>query len=258
MAPDLSGSTIVLMHPRTGSSLVMQTLGFLGMPLFGEADRPDMPADANPKGFFENQELLRGGLAAVLVTQQPALLRGRAAKIGLNALVRRQSVNEWSAFERQDVPLILPIRAPAESLVSRRELLDRGSINASPIQLFRAATRNYLVDLAFLAERVCAGSAAVPVCIDYRDAIEDPGAYVAAVAKAARLTPTPAQVLKATANIERGLYRVRAGTTDATREAEHGVQPLTALHDILRGHEADKWIRLRKALPAWAFAPQHA
>ncbi len=117
---DLTDAIFVLTHPRTGSSLVMQTLRLLGAAVTGSVEHPELPISMNPRGFFEEPELLRHGLHAPALDYQPALLRGRSIKLALHPLAKRASGEEWTALAQSNVALILPIRTPAEWLVSSR------------------------------------------------------------------------------------------------------------------------------------------
>lgn len=253
--PDLSGSIIVLTHPRTGSSLVMQTLRLLGAEVIGDAERHDLPPTANPKGYFENRDLLWHGLHAPALAERPDLIRGRAVKLALRQLVKRRSEEEWGALAQQDVVLLLPIRAPAELLLSREVLLRRKDGPAARSRLFHSSARNYLIDVGFLADRVCSPdfTRPAPICIDYRQAMDDPAGYVDGIARVARLSPTPSQVAGAMANIDHSLYRFRLDDGNAVRQVAKGVRPLEAAYDILRSHDPCKWERLRSSLPPWIF-----
>lgn len=250
---DLRGAIVVLTHPRTGSSLVMQTLRLLGAEVIGSLEHPRLPMSANPRGFFEEPEVLRRGLYAAAVAQQPSLLRGRAVKLALHPLVQRGSDDEWTSLAR--ATLLLPIRSPAEWLVATNVLLRTGATSAHRAAAMRAWARNFLVDVGYLAERICSPdfAGAAPICLDYRDAVTDPGAYVETVAAAAGLSPTPSQLAQAAANIDRSLYRVRLDEVDEAQRMAQGVRPLDTIYTLLRSRDPLKWIRLRDALPTWVF-----
>jgi hypothetical protein len=253
---DLTGAIVVLTQPRTGSSLVMQTLRLLGATVIGTVEHALLPLSANPKGFFEDPEILRRGLEAPVLLQQPGTLRGQAFKLALHPIVRRGSDQEWAALAHSDAALLLPIRTPAEWLVSSETTLCRADDPpARRAALIRAWARNYLVDIGYLADRVCAPgfSRAVPICIDYRQAVTDSSGYVMAVAAAARLRPTSSQVAQAVANIDLSLYRTRVGEVAAVTRLAGGVRPLDAIHALLQSQEPSKWERVRDALPAWVF-----
>ena len=253
---DLTDAIFVLTHPRTGSSLVMQTLRLLGAAVIGSVEHPELPIAMNPRGFLEEPELLRHGLHAPALDYQPALLRGRSIKLALHPLAKRASGEEWTALAQSNVALILPIRTPAEWLVSLEVLLRADATPARRAAFVRAWARDYLLDLGYLAARVCAPGfvRAAPTCVDYRQSVTDPTAYVMSVAGAGGLRPTTEQVAQAVANIDRSLYRTRSDDVEAVRRMARGVRPLDAFYEILCSHEPLKWARLRDALPAWVFS----
>jgi hypothetical protein len=252
---DLTDAIIVLTHPRTGSSLVMQTLRLLGVPVMGSAAHPQLPASANPKGYFEDQDLLRHGLHAPALIHQPALLRGRAVKLALHPMVSRSSIEEWTALARSNAALLLPIRTPAEWLASAERLLCADGTAAHRSAFFRTWVRNYLLDVGYLAASVCEEgfSRVAPICIDYRQAVTDPTGYVTTIAAAGGLRPTSDQLAHAIANIDRGLYRTRSEDVAAVRRVADGVRPLERLHALLASQDPSKWERVRAALPSWIF-----
>jgi len=255
---DLTDAMIVLTHPRTGSSLVMQTLRLLGAPVIGSAEHPHLPASANPKGYFEDHDLLRHGLYSAALVHKPAMLRGRAVKLALHPMVNRRSIEEWTALARSNAALLLPIRTPAEWLVSSEALLCADGTAARRSAFFRKWVRNYLLDVGYLAAGVGAEgfSRVAPICIDYHQAVTDPAAYVMAVATAGDLRPTSGQVAQAIANIDRGLYRTRVDDVEAVRRLAGGVRPIETIHALLRSEDPQKWARVRAALPSWVFAQQ--
>ena len=257
-AVDLTDAIIVLTHPRTGSSLLMQTLRLLGADVIGSAEHPRLPASANPKGFFEEPELLRHGLHAPALVSEPAMLRGRSVKLALHSLVKRGSAGEWAVLARSNAALILPIRTPGEWLASSAVLHRTDLTAAERAGFIRGWARDYLIDVGYLASRVCAPgfSRVAPICIEYHAAVRDPARYVMAVATAGGLRPTSSQVSQAIANIDPGLYRTRAGDMEAVQRLTAGVRPLEAIHELLRSHDPLKWRRLRDALPAWVFAEE--
>jgi hypothetical protein len=258
---DLTGAMVVLTQPRTGSSLVMQTLRLLGAAVIGTVEHARLPLSANPKGFFEDPDILRRGLEAPVLLDRPAALRGQAVKLALHPIVRRASDHEWATLAHSDAALLLPIRTPAEWLVSSETTLCHpDDPPARRAAFFRGWARNYFLDIGYLADRVCAPgfSRAAPICIDYRQAVTDPSGYVIAVAAAAGLRPSSSQVAQAVANIDHGLYRTRATDLAAVRRVAAGVRPLDAIHALLQSQDPSKWERVRDALPAWVFAREAA
>lgn len=256
---DLEGTIVVLTHPRTGSSLLMQTLRLLGVEVVGEAERADVAAEANPKGFYEHLGVLGHGLYAPLLAKSPALLRGRAVKIGLPTLSQRHSEPEWAALSAPRVVRLLPIRSPSESLRSEKTLFKEAAPRGSADIVFsaRILLRSYGVLTQWFTSPAHAG--AIPDCIDHRQAIDDPPGYVDRVARCAHLQPTDAQRSAAIANIDRDLYRFRSDERDPAQPPPNShVQLLEHIYQTLRRDAPDNWTRLHALLPAWTREPLKA
>lgn len=251
---DLTGSVVVLTHPRTGSSLLMQTLRLLGADISGEAERPGVPREANPRGYFENVPVLLHGLRAPLLAEQPALLRGRAFKLSLAALVGRADPDEWRLLRRPEVTLLLPMRSPAESLRSQQVFLQKPEEQARRALHHVASVRQHLLAFAALARWVTdpAFGRTAPAVIDYPLALADPAAYLDRVAGAARLAPTPAQRTAAAANIDRTLHRFTADRVRAEEPASTRAELLEEIYQLLRRDDASAWTQVHAKLPAWA------
>lgn len=254
---DLDGTIVVLTHPRTGSSLLMQTLRLLGVEVVGEAERADVAAAANPKGFYEHLGVIAHGLYAPMLAQHPALLRGHAVKVGLPTLSRRHSEPEWLALSSPRVVRLLPIRSPSESLRSEKTLFKEGAPRGSADIVFSA--RMLLRSYGVLTEWFTSPqhASAIPDCIDHRQAIDDPTGYVDRVARCARLQPTGAQRAAAIANIDRDLYRFRSDEPDPAQPPPNShVQLLERIYQTLRRDAPDNWTRLHALLPRWTREPR--
>lgn len=250
---DLDRTVIVLTHPRTGSSLLMQTLRLLGVEPVGDFTRPDLPAEANPRGFYENSELLVHGLHASALVKNPALLRERAVKISLPGLAERRSDHEWAALSQPTVIRLLPIRTPVESMSSEDALLKSAQLLTPGSLRGIASVRDYLISYGYLASRLASAEPGCPppVCIDYRLAIDDPAGYVDLVAAASRLNSTPDQRAAARANVDRSLYRVhRAAAVVQLPEAAR-LSRLEEIYRLLPGESPDKWSQVLSLLPSW-------
>lgn len=253
---DLEGTIVVLTHPRTGSSLLMQTLRLLGVEVVGEFCRAGLPAEANPKGFYEDLEILVHGLHAESLARDPARLRGRAVKLGLPGLARRHSASEWEVLMRRNTILLLPIRSPSESMPSEERLLRANPSLAPDSAKLLLSARDYLVSCGALAWRMASSPPPPrPACIDYQQAIDDPKEYVARVAACARVRPSEAQCAAAAANIDRRLYRVRSSEPGGSPLPTPRTELLEAIYQILRREETSKWQRLLEVMPSWTYGP---
>lgn len=251
---DLAGSIVVLTHPRTGSSLLMQTLRLLGAEIRGEAERPDVPREANPRGYYEHVPVLHHGLRALPLATQPTLLRGQAFKLSLSALVSRADPEEWRRLRQPAVTLLLPVRSPTESLRSQQVFLLQPKEQARRALHHVASVRSHLLDYATLARWTTAEDFGrpAPTVIDYPLALSAPAAYLDLVARSASLRPTEAQRAAAAANIDHALHRYTAARVSAEEPASARAEVLEAIYQTLRRDDADKWRQLRAQVPAWA------
>lgn len=244
----------MLTHPRTGSSLLMQTLRLLGADVSGEAERPGLPTDANPRGYYENVPVLLHGLRAAPLATQPALLRGRAFKLSLSALVARRDADEWRRLRQPGIALLLPVRSPVESLRSQQVLLLKPEEQARRSLHHLASVRQQVLAYAALAQWIAAPEfqRPPPAVIDYPLALADPAAYVARVARSAGLQPTAEQRDAAAANIDRTLHRFTTARVHAEQPAAMRAALLEEIYQLLRGDDAGQWQRLHALLPPWA------
>lgn len=255
--PSLDGSAIVLAHPRTGSSLLMQTLRLLGMPVVGVAKRPDLPATANPRGYYEHGEILAQGLLSPETTRDPLMLRGRAVKLAVTAMIRRTeqgTSGEWELMRRANAVILIPIRHPAESLLSREIFeLDEAVRRKATMRIF-ADIRRMLCDYAYLCTWICgqASSRPAPHCIDYGMAQSNPVGYVTRIASLARLEPSEASLQAAIGNIQSTLHRYRLENLPAELQDWIKTSRLDRIYHLLRENPADVWSRVLREIPAWA------
>lgn len=255
---DLSGSIVVLTHPRTGSSLLMQTLRLLGADVCGEAERPGLPADANPRGYYEHVPVLIHGLRAAVLADNPTLLRGRAFKLSLAPLVGRADPEEWRFLRQPGVTLLLPIRSPTESLRSQQVLLLQPKEQARRSLHHLASVRQHVLAYSALARWVTAPdfSRPPPAVVDYPLALADPAAYADRIARAAGLHPSDAQRAAAAANVDRTLHRFTTARVQSEQSSSRA-EILEEVYQLLRRDEPDTWPRLQLLLPAWAHEATH-
>lgn len=251
---DLTGSTVVLTHPRTGSSLLMQTLRLLGAEISGDAERPGLPVDANPRGYYENEPVLINGLRARPLAAEPTMLRGRAFKLSLSCLVARADPEEWRRLRQPEVQLLMPIRSPLESLRSQQVFLLQPKEQARRSLHHLAAVRQHLLAHATLTRWVTSPDfrRPAPVFIDYPLALNDPATYVARVAQAAHLSATDAQRAAALANIDRSLHRFTSSRVRAEQPAAQNAEVLEEIYRLQRLATPEVWTQLDRLLPDWA------
>ena len=111
---------IVLAHPRTGSSLLMQTLKLLNVEIIGRFERKDLPQQANPRGYYEDCHILRKGLTDRAIEKIEKNKAGTiAVKVALRWMIEEDRLNQWQYMQAKNAVILVPIRPPLESALSR-------------------------------------------------------------------------------------------------------------------------------------------
>jgi len=233
---------IVLAHPRTGSSLVMQTLAILGMPWIGDVRRDDLGEAANPRGYFEDPAVLANGLTVAEVARVGSV-DGHAVKIGLANATAPGRIGQWRAWEAGGARILVPFRHPLESAVSQRSFHPR---MADPRTLFEEVTaflyrhaREH-VALATILTREVPGLLARTAPVPFTRHLDDPAGFVDDVRRHAGLPADPVRQGLAAENVEAALYRVRAGELPAACRGWYDRAPARRVHALLTD-AADPW-----------------
>ncbi|BBE72219.1 sulfotransferase family protein [Oharaeibacter diazotrophicus] len=244
---------IVLAHPRTGSSLLMQTLALLGMPWIGRVRRDDLGEDANPRGYYEDPEVLARGLTVGEVARVGPV-DGRAVKIGLANMTAPGRIGQWRAWEAGGARILVPFRHPLESAVSQRAFTPR---MAEPRALFEAVTaflyghaRDHAA-LASILTREVPALAERTTPIAYTRHLEDPAGFVEDVRRHAGLPADPARQAAAVANVEAALHRVEAAALPDEQREWYERSPARAVHERLCA-DARPWDGIAAAAAAGA------
>lgn len=208
--------TIVLAYPRTGSSMCMQTLKNLGVFVFGDAERPDLDVDGNPKGYFEDLRVLGAGLTEEVVREyQSQAATHLAFKLSYKPLLRhtKKSTPETqiNLIKQLDPRFIIPVRPPVESIIS----ILRWAELASPTERFIRVTsrlKKYKEEVEQILDILQQGNWLTPdrsLILNYHSAIESPADYVNAISNFTNCKPCETQIEAAIANITPDLFRYR-------------------------------------------------
>ena len=201
---------IVLAHPRTGSSLVMQTLKFFNVGIIGQFERNDLPQEANPKGYYEDKYILNKGLTDLVIDKiEQNEYEIVAVKIALEGMIKDDHGNQWQYLQKRRATILVPIRPPLESAVSN---LVFTNTQHEIIRFMKITTflRNYQLQHKTLSEILLTK---VPellprtFTIDYHTSLNNPQKYVENIANRAGLTVSKSQFEAALKNIDRALYR---------------------------------------------------
>lgn len=206
---------IVLAHPRTGSSLLMQTLRQLGIEVIGEFERSDLPREANPKGYFEDRHALNKGLTNETINKiENCNNEVVALKIALRKMVINNREDQWQYLLDKQTIILMPIRPPLESAVSN--LVFNNETNE--IMHFKKITTyllNYRLEYKKLAETMLNNvPELIPntLIVDYHLAHDNPQLYIQNIVKMIGISVTEIQFNNANSNIDPGLYRHKQQT----------------------------------------------
>lgn len=242
---------VVLAHPRTGSSLLMQTLAILGAPWVGRFHRDDLGVAANPKGYFEDADILAQGLTAEQIARTGPV-DGCAVKIGLANMMRPTRLPQWQALAAGGARLLIPIRCPLESAVSLRCFNPAMEESRQFFIETTAFLYNYTRDYVALANILTchvrdlkASTALFPYALH----VDDPAGFVRQVGRFAGLTPDAERERRAIGNIEADLYRVRLSDMPDDCREWYDKAPAKQVYRML-SDSLDPWTDIA----AWAVA----
>ena len=234
--------TVVSGEPRSGTSLMMQTLELLGAPVAGhkfpqeersraqtdamppgkERDRAEAQAAArlaqtkkmNPRGFYELPGIVMGGLRHMRDD-----LKGHAIKIVTNGLYEREQANGQVAGTPLELidKIILCVRDPRHIAVSQKDLSGGVEVAAegidqwvnmprtvSPLRTVRGLG-SFLIWLA--ADENLDAMRPKILVVDYETMHSHAAQAVDDVARFLGLKPKPGQLAAAVANVEPLLRR---------------------------------------------------
>lgn len=203
---------VVLCHPRTGSSLLMQTLRHLGMSVIGQRWRDTLPVEANPAGYWEDTEAFRDGFSPENLARIGTSLDRSAIKLPLRTLNKPRLAYQWDWLETTRPTLFLCTRHPLEIASSRQIFRQRGTDDMQRFILITRFLRTYSNDVqrfrSLLANRSTEFAKSIKI-IDYRLPHLDPAGYLDQICRHATLSPTATQQASAIHNINPELYRHR-------------------------------------------------
>ncbi|MBE0650711.1 MAG: hypothetical protein IH595_07695 [Bacteroidales bacterium] len=201
---------VVLAHPRTGSSLLMQTLRFLNVGILGRFEREDLPQQANPKGYYEDREILGKGLtdwAIERIEQDHNEIL--AVKIALTGMMRDDRSHQWQYLRKKRATILVTIRPPLESAVSRMVFTNLPD-EITRFKLITTFLRNYQLQYKALSKKLLTEVTELlpkTFTINYHTAQHIPDKYIQSIIDSAGLTVSKSQVKDAINNIDPKLYR---------------------------------------------------
>lgn len=218
---------VVLTLGRSGSSLLMQSLGLLGVSVIGRKfDQHDDPSSAklhhqlNPGGYFEEPDIYYGGpRSEAFHNHLHARSVRRACKMDLRHLSDPLQVDAWLAAAPKISTVLVSFRNPSEQ--AKSEFIASGqdqshSDNRTRFMFITSFLQDYCANygavpkLAHSPLSVLAGKTSL---VDFAE-IASPRSYVERIVQLASLDPTQAEFDRAIANIDSDLLRIRANDLD--------------------------------------------
>lgn len=202
---------IILAHPRTGSSLLMQTLRLLNIGIVGEPERKDLPFQANPKGYYEDKNILSNGLTSQAIEEiEQNESEIVAVKISLKGMTGDNRANQWQYLQKKYATIVVPIRPPLESALSNLVFARNRHDEIIRFRQITTFLRNYQIHYKKLSEIFVKRIPELlpdTFTIDYFMAQSDPPKYVQRIIDKAGLRVSQSQFNDALNNIDPELYR---------------------------------------------------
>lgn len=234
---------IVLAHPRTGSSLLMQTLKLLGAEVVGSLMREDLPPEANPRGYFEDKHLLSEGMTEAHIGKIE-LIQGEclAAKVALAGMLKSKRLDQWRYWQERGATILVPVRHPLETALSRTVFnpVKEADKRFIFITKFLWKYSREFSDLArILIEEVPLLLPNIYV-VPYDWARHEPVNYIERVAAMAGIVPDAKKKVAALTNIDPSLYRYRLDDFDSEYRAWDKKIGASKTFEILLG-ETQPW-----------------
>jgi len=234
---------LILFRPRTGSSLLAQTLRHLGAPVLGEF-RTDCDEELNPRGFWDIPEIRNNGLTREKRAEYSGRLPGAVVKILLGATLN-DDAEQWRWFDEVAPRIFITYRHPLEETLSSTTAFTRKKAGTQDhfIEVTQRL-RGWARPLGRLIETIRLQH---PTLIDrscfvgYHEHLDDPVGFVAKLARHARLSPTPPQIEAAIANIDTSLYRFRLDELPVEYRRWYEPMPARNLFDALRNDPDSAW-----------------
>jgi len=248
---------IVLAHPRTGSSMLMQTLRLLGVEIIGEFERKDLPQEANPRGYFEDVEILSKGLTEYAI-EKIASRTGDAlaTKIALSQMTKSDSICQWQYLQRIQAKILIPTRNPLEIALSRQVF----KCPENKINQFAQVTfflRKYQLEFKKLAEifiTMVPGLLSNIYLIPYSLAFDDAERYVNKISAILSNDVSEEQKIAARNNIDSSLYRYRFSDFTDEEKAWHRKLGASLVYDALSVQD-DPWSAIQAMRLKWQRNP---
>lgn len=199
----------VLAHPRTGSSLLMQSFKILGLNVLGDRNRNDLPNKANPKGYFEDKAMLFKGLTEENIfkienTKESSVV----IKFSLESFLDNLSKDGLDYLKSTTPIIIIPIRRPIESALSNYVFVKDTKFNKFAVaSTFLYKYRSHYKTLSDIIVNTLPELESKIHFVDYSLPIASPTKYIDTLLGFIPDQPGQEDKTKAINNIDSELYR---------------------------------------------------
>lgn len=201
---------LILFTPRTGSSLLAQTIRLLGGGILGEP-MTDCPEAANPRGYYDIPDIRNQGWTEKNIAICGEAWAGKTVKIMYPSLF--ECAEQWDWIRRHQPQIFVTYRHPLEQALSRREVFRaKKNTEKNIFILVTAFLRSWSYELNRCIDMLKAeykDHLNRVLFIDYQSHLSDPRRFCLCVAKHLRLEPDEIKIQAAVNNIDPKLYRFR-------------------------------------------------
>lgn len=234
---------IIVFNPRTGSSLLAQTLRLLGKPVLGNHET-NTPLDANPKGFLDIREIRDKGLSPEIRKAYAGQLENHAYKILISPFLD-ESNGHWAWMKEVKPVLLLTFRNPLEQVLSDNAIFQKKK--AGTTAFFMQVTNGlkhwekFLRTFSSTIKKKCPELCLNTHLVDYREHIEDPRKYVRRIAAVSGLTPNRDHFRAAYDNIDPCLYRFKYQQIESEYKQWYSKFNCSAFYEQLKKNPQAIW-----------------
>lgn len=244
---------IVLAHPRTGSSMLMQTLRLLNVKVIGQFEREDLPQHANPKGYYEDKKILKKGLTLEAIDKiEKNESETLAVKIALSGMIQEDRVGQWRYMAEKGAIVFMPIRSPLE-IASSRMVFKASYDNITRFVMISSFLRDYPLHLKSLAKIFLTETPELLSnihTINHQTAYHKPSQYIQKIIDVAQLSVTEKAVSNALKNIDPSLYRYKQDSFDDELWQWYRNSGTKPFYDTLLTQE-NPWKIINDMIPDW-------
>lgn len=218
--------------------MAMQTLRLLGAGIIGRFEREDLPHEANPRGYYEDREILGHGLTEYAISAIEAFDGDAVAvKIALDAMIQRDRIDQWRYLVEKQAIILITARHPLEIALSK-QVFDAPKTGMARFVQITSFLRDYQLQFKALAEILVTR---VPELLSnlhivmHRLAYDDPQGYIEVFDEILGAGISTERKTAARRNIDPSLYRYRLDSVEDEIKEWHSRIGASSVYDALAG-----------------------